>query len=243
MTDYVAILTDEGAAALLAAQSGSPVAISFLAVGDANGVPYTPTAGQTALVHEMQRVGVEFAGPDPSAPDQLLISGLIPVDEGGYTVREVGVFTADGRLFAVANYPDTYKPDAETEGGGVELLIRLALAVAGTPNVTVSISGATYATQDWARTIGQFFAVKSATVAAPPGSPAVGDQYLIPTGATGAWSGHAGKVAVWRAGTAAWLIIPVPEGSTAVIASTGVQMRRTTTGWVRADSLARRFYR
>lgn len=42
-----------------------------------------------------------------------------------------------------------------------------------------------------------FIAVNSATVTAPPGSPAVGDTYLVPAGATGAWSGLSGQLSQW----------------------------------------------
>lgn len=44
--------------------------------------------------------------------------------------------------------------------------------------------------------------VKSATQAAPPTSPATGDTYLVPAGATGAWAGQAGKRARWASPTA-----------------------------------------
>ena len=37
----------------------------------------------------------------------------------------------------------------------------------------------------------------------PPSSPAIGDTYLIPTGATGAWSGLAGQLSQWT-GTDGW---------------------------------------
>lgn len=37
--------------------------------------------------------------------------------------------------------------------------------------------------------------VISRTVSAPPGSPARGDRYLVPSGATGAWAGYAGYIA------------------------------------------------
>jgi hypothetical protein len=40
-------------------------------------------------------------------------------------------------------------------------------------------------------------AVISKTLAAPPGSPANGDRYIIAASPTGAWSGHAGNIAVW----------------------------------------------
>ena len=39
--------------------------------------------------------------------------------------------------------------------------------------------------------------VKSTTTTAPPASPTDGDTYYVPSGATGAWSGHAGEVATW----------------------------------------------
>ena len=39
--------------------------------------------------------------------------------------------------------------------------------------------------------------VNSASVAAPPSSPAVGDRYLIATGATGIWAGKSGHIALW----------------------------------------------
>jgi hypothetical protein len=40
-------------------------------------------------------------------------------------------------------------------------------------------------------------AVKSRTTTAPPGSPAVGDAYIVAPSATGAWSGKDGKLACW----------------------------------------------
>lgn len=39
--------------------------------------------------------------------------------------------------------------------------------------------------------------VKSMTTTAPPGSPSTGDGYVIPTGATGVWSGNVGKVTIY----------------------------------------------
>lgn len=39
--------------------------------------------------------------------------------------------------------------------------------------------------------------VLSATTTAPPGSPISGAGYIIPSGATGAWAGKTGQVAVW----------------------------------------------
>ncbi len=40
-------------------------------------------------------------------------------------------------------------------------------------------------------------AVLSRTTTAPPGSPADGDRYIVPAGATGSWSGQTNKIASW----------------------------------------------
>jgi hypothetical protein len=42
--------------------------------------------------------------------------------------------------------------------------------------------------------------VISGSVTTPPGSPAEGDKYIVPTGATGAWSGQTNKVALRMSG-------------------------------------------
>lgn len=47
--------------------------------------------------------------------------------------------------------------------------------------------------------------VKSRVITAPPGSPAQGDCYIIPSGATGAWAGLTGKVAGYS--DTSWLIL------------------------------------
>jgi hypothetical protein len=44
--------------------------------------------------------------------------------------------------------------------------------------------------------------VKSRALATPPGSPANGDRWIVPSGATGVWTGQTDKIAFWRAG--AW---------------------------------------
>jgi hypothetical protein len=43
--------------------------------------------------------------------------------------------------------------------------------------------------------------VLSRAVTSPPGSPAEGDRYIIPTGASGAWTGLTNKVAAYQNGT------------------------------------------
>lgn len=51
--------------------------------------------------------------------------------------------------------------------------------------------------------------VKSVSTTAPPGSPDIGDRYIIPAGATGAWSGHTGEIATWNG--ADWIFEPTDD--------------------------------
>ncbi len=53
-------------------------------------------------------------------------------------------------------------------------------------------------------------AAKDRDLAAPPGSPANGDRYIVAAGPTGAWVGHAADIAVWQDG--AWDFHDAREG-------------------------------
>ncbi len=48
-----------------------------------------------------------------------------------------------------------------------------------------------------ARNIRAWVPVLSMTTSAPPANPAIGDTYLVPTGATGIWAGKSGSLAEW----------------------------------------------
>lgn len=52
--------------------------------------------------------------------------------------------------------------------------------------------------------------VISMTITAPPNNAVIGDAYVIPAGATGAWAGHAQKLAEWSG--VKWRIIPTKDG-------------------------------
>jgi hypothetical protein len=65
--------------------------------------------------------------------------------------------------------------------------------------------------------------VKSRSVAAPPGSPAEGDTYIVAPSATGAWAGKDGEFACWlndawgfRAPADGWLAYVVDDAALAV---------------------------
>jgi hypothetical protein len=74
-----------------------------------------------------------------------------------------------------------------------------------------------------------FIAVISATITAPPGSSSVGDTYLIPTGATGAWSGKNGQLAQQTAG--GWVYRALPTGHMVGVADSGDYLKKLNSGW------------
>jgi hypothetical protein len=58
--------------------------------------------------------------------------------------------------------------------------------------------------------------VKSRTTTAPPSSPTVGDRYIVPvSGASGAWSGQANKIAEWNGSS--WSFYTPAEGWTVYV--------------------------
>jgi hypothetical protein len=78
-------------------------------------------------------------------------------------------------------------------------------------------------------------AVQSATLAAPPGSPADGQRWIVASGGTGAWAGEDGKLAAWQDG--AWAFYAPPAGTLAFNVATGGLILSTGSAWVTLQSL------
>ncbi len=134
---YYAILTNEGAARLSNATAlGVQLKLTHLAVGDGNGTEPTPSASQTKLVNQQRIAPLNQLSVDPKNPNQIIAEQVIPEDEGGFWIREMGLFDADGVLIAVANCPESYKPKLQ-EGSGRTQTIRMILIVSSTTAVTL----------------------------------------------------------------------------------------------------------
>ena len=69
---------------------------------------------------------------------QRCIDGYIPSDVGGWTVREVGIFDADGDLFAVGNYPASEKADPAI-GAAKDMYIRGKIKLTNAALVSLTI--------------------------------------------------------------------------------------------------------
>ncbi|EOC3946576.1 phage tail protein, partial [Escherichia coli] len=136
---YYAILTNQGAARLAnATMLGSKLNLTQMAVGDANGVLPTPDPAQTKLINQKRIAPLNLLNVDPNNQSQIIAEQIIPEDEGGFWIREIGLYDDKGVLIAVANCPETYKPQLQ-EGSGRTQTIRMILVVTNTKAITLKI--------------------------------------------------------------------------------------------------------
>ncbi|WP_134736898.1 tail fiber protein [Escherichia coli] len=136
---YYAILTNQGAARLAnATMLGSKLNLTRMAVGDANGVLPTPDPAQTKLINQKRIAPLNLLSVDPNNQSQIIAEQIIPESEGGFWIREIGLYDDKGVLIAVANCPETYKPQLQ-EGSGRTQTIRMILVVTNTEAITLKI--------------------------------------------------------------------------------------------------------
>jgi hypothetical protein len=75
-------------------------------------------------------------------------------------------------------------------------------------------------------------AILDRDLAAPPASPANGDCYIVASGATGAWAGHAAAIAAWQDG--AWAFYPPAAGFVVWVADESALLVWSGTAWTAA---------
>ncbi|NNV22640.1 DUF2793 domain-containing protein [Ochrobactrum pseudogrignonense] len=206
--NYFSIVTNIGRNKLaLSAAGGAAVTITHFAIGDGNGAEVNPTAASTSLVREVWRTPVESVVIDPLNPSAVLVTSIIPTASGGWWMREFGIFDVDGDMVAVAKPVSQYKPTA-LEGQLEDIRYEFQLIIGETANVTMLVDPSVLlASRDFVEkrkvpvaqlSLTPWVPVKSMTITAPPANPAAWDTYVIPNGATGAWAGHAQKLAEWN---------------------------------------------
>ena len=120
---------------------GKTVKLSHMSVGDGGGNPVTPLSTMTKLVNERFRAQINDIVLDPATPDLFTAELFIPQAEGGWYIREVGLWMDDGTLFALGNTPLTEKPDISS-GAATDLLVRLIIRVLDAATVSIEIDPA-----------------------------------------------------------------------------------------------------
>lgn len=130
MAKYGSIVTEIGKEKITQSiLEGTKINLTEFAAGDGGGSYYQPTEDQTALNGEKWRGEVQECKVNPESPNLIEIIAVIPPDEGGFTIREIGAFDEDGNLIVVANTPDTEKVIITTGAAGeVKLIIYMEIS-------------------------------------------------------------------------------------------------------------------
>ncbi|EFI3750083.1 hypothetical protein HH607_004312 [Escherichia coli] len=139
-TAYKTVVTDKGAERITAAllPDGEKLKITHFAVGDGNGSTPTPTASQTALVHEVYRGEVSNIHADGDSTTRIVVEGIIPAGQGGFWVREIGLYDDKGVLIAVCSAPERYKP-TPAEGATSVLNCQVHVVVSNTSAIQLKV--------------------------------------------------------------------------------------------------------
>ncbi len=151
MADYYTLLTNAGIAYETACKAaGVPIKLSQISVGDGGGAVYNPAATATALKREVWRGPLNALFQDEKNPSWLLAEVTIPPEEGGWYVREAGLWTDTGILYAIVKYPESFKPVLATSGSGKEFYIRSIFETSNASLVTLLIDDTVVkATRAW----------------------------------------------------------------------------------------------
>lgn len=147
---FFTILTNIGQAKIANALAlGQQIMLTEMALGDGNGNPTTPVQTQTGLVRQVYRAQLNQLSTDPTNPNYVIAELVVPSDQGGWTVREVGLYDVDGQLIAVGNFPETYKPQL-AEGASRDLVVRVIIEVSNASVVQLKIDPAVVlASRQW----------------------------------------------------------------------------------------------
>lgn len=147
---YKVIHTAIGLQLLAQAEAtGTPINLTHVAVGDGNGNPVTPAEGQTGLVRERFRTTVNTVYQNPDNPAMYTVEAIIPAATGGFVMRELGVFDANGNLFIVGNLPDTTKP-TDADGAFSDTVIQIPFLVTNAADITLLVDpNVVVATRQW----------------------------------------------------------------------------------------------
>lgn len=138
-TDYFSVITDVGRELIAAAlASKTPLKLLSFAVGDGDGGYVYPDREITQLRHEVWRGGCTVTQ-DPANPNMLAIRTNIPVDVGGWEVREIGVFDEEERLVVFASAPG-WRKLAITNGTSNPMELNILITVTDASAIELNVS-------------------------------------------------------------------------------------------------------
>ena len=146
---YQLLLTTLGQQKLAAAAStgGQPVRITEFAVGQGVDVDFSKRLDQQVLVSKRYQGAVNgVAG--TAVVGQYEITCIVPQDQGGWAIREIGLIDSAGDLIWVGRVPEVQKPVASSTAA-VDYRIKAVISI-DNPNVNLVIdANVVTATQSW----------------------------------------------------------------------------------------------
>lgn len=151
MADYYTLLTNAGIEyETLCKANGTPIKLTQMSVGDGGGSVYSPDASAKALRREVWRGSINALTQDSKNLSWLVAELTIPSEVGGWYVREAGIWTETGVLYAVIKYPESFKPVMADQGAGKEFYLRAIFQTSNAANVVLAIDDSVVkATRSW----------------------------------------------------------------------------------------------
>ena len=146
---YQLLLTNLGQQKIAAAASAGSdaVHITQFAVGQGVNVDFSQRLDQQVLVSKRYQGAVESVAPT-AITGQYEITCIVPIDQGGWTIRELGLIDSEGALIWVGQLPDVQKPVANSTAA-VDYRIKAVIQI-DNPEVNVVIdASAVTATRSW----------------------------------------------------------------------------------------------
>ncbi|WP_201556277.1 phage tail protein [Psychrobacter sp. 72-O-c] len=149
---YQLLLTTLGQQKIAAAaNAGSPpLRIAEFAVGQGINVDFSQRLGEQVLVSKRYQAAVQSVAATAQS-GQYEITCIVPQNQGGWFIRELGLIDGDGDLIWVGQLPEVQKPVAGSTAA-VDYRIKAVISI-DNPDVNLVIdANVVTATQSWART-------------------------------------------------------------------------------------------
>ncbi|AGP49469.1 hypothetical protein PSYCG_09890 [Psychrobacter sp. G] len=146
---YQLLLTTLGQQKLAAAASagGQPVRIAEFAVGQGVNVDFSQRLDQQVLVSKRYQAAVNGVAAT-AVVGQYEITCIVPQDQGGWAIREIGLIDSEGSLIWVGQVPELQKPVASSTAT-VDYRIKAVISI-DNPDVNLVIdANVVTATQAW----------------------------------------------------------------------------------------------
>nr|DAT29393.1 MAG TPA: tail collar fiber protein [Caudoviricetes sp.] len=133
---YATIITKLGKAAISKAIADrEQISLTKMGVGQSKDVI---SDEWETLPEEAQKFSISDIRVKEDDANIVIVQGILEASVGGFVIRQVGIYGADDKLFAVANVPETIKP-LLSEGAAKDLTINFYIALSDTAVINLTV--------------------------------------------------------------------------------------------------------